>query len=155
MHLRSIHRQWSQIVRNVYRCMYIQLCIYDTVIRDISSVVSASKPSRISLSLSLFHAVTICRRTRGRILNSIGWNRDKGETRKGGRVKNPRNGFQREYNASFLLDYVNHYEKRRGPFIRGRSRMRKRMQFLLPPRFSNCRPGPAYTRAKIKRCLSS
>ena len=48
-------------------CTFNSLSIRgDTVIRDISSVVSASFNRRfenLSLSLSLFHAVTVCRRT--------------------------------------------------------------------------------------------
>lgn len=53
--------------------MFIDACTFnslsvrcDTVIRDISSVVSASfnrLRESLSLSFSLFHAVTVCRRT--------------------------------------------------------------------------------------------
>lgn len=151
MHPRSIHRINRRIARNVYRCVY-DSTLYLYAVTRLSAIFRASwarastVASRISLflSLSLFHAVTVCRRTPrhrrgeeevrpcGRIGRHVGETAIKKKPAKAVEWKSRGTILQRVQCESFLLDYVNHYEKRRCPFIRGRSRMRKRMQFLLP-----------------------
>lgn len=150
MHPRSIHRINRRIARNVYRCVYIQLSIctlwhgYPRYFERRERELQPSLRESLSLSLSLFHAVTVCRRTPrhrrgeeevrpcGRIGRHVGETAIKKKPAKAVEWKSRGTILQRVQCESFLLDYVNHYEKRRCPFIRGRSRMRKRMQFLLP-----------------------